>query len=353
MWNKRLYRPLLWALLLSLLAHIVLIGRLPWFEWEKSIDIPILVELTPIPMKAVPVKTTDRFSSEPPSQVKSEPVKPIPPQPVELPAPEVAPLPALAPPVPDPPVAEVPLAEKPVQENETPAPAATLPVEEEIMAALPEEPVPSLPSHVEIEYRILRKGGVAGVERHSYLVGEDGRYSLTSTAQPKGLLALALSDLLQKSEGKVTAQGLKPETFLYQYGKNSDKAQKASFDWESGKLLLETGSRRQEVELTEGTQDLMSFMYQFMFVPPLQEMQLAITNGKRLKTYAYGFDGEETLDTAFGKVRCLHIARSSGDGEEKTDLWLAADYHYLPIKLSKTEKDGTVLERIATRLQVE
>ena len=103
----------------------------------------------------------------------------------------------------------------------------------------------------------------------------------------------------------------------------------------------------------DGAQDLMSFMYQFMFVPPLQEMQLAITNGKRLKTYAYGFDGEETLQTPFGEVRCLHIGRAGGDGEEKTDLWLAADYHYLPVKISKTEKDGTVLERIATRLQVE
>jgi len=353
MWNKRLYRPLLWALLLSLLAHVVLIGRLPWFEGEKTIGIPIVIELAPVPMKTVPVKIADRLSSEPPSQVKPEPVKPIPPHPVELPVPEVVPPAEPAPPILAPPEAEVPLAEAPVQENEIPVPAATVPVEEGTLTAQPDEAEPPLPSHIEIEYRILRKGGIAGVERHSYLVGADGRYSLTSTAQPKGLLALALSDLLQKSEGKVTAQGLKPETFLYQYGKNPDKAQKASFDWESGKLLLETGSRRQEVALAEGAQDLMSFMYQFMFVPPLQEMQLAITNGKRLKTYAYGFDGEEVLDTAFGKVRCLHIARSSGDGEEKTDLWLAADYHYLPIKLSKTEKDGTVMERIATRLQVE
>ena len=81
---------------------------------------------------------------------------------------------------------------------------------------------------MEIEYRILRKGGVAGVERHRYLASEDGRYTLTSIAEPKGLLALALSDLNQKSEGVVTEQGLKPAAFIYRYGKNPDKAYKCA-----------------------------------------------------------------------------------------------------------------------------
>ena len=77
-----------------------------------------------------------------------------------------------------------------------------------------------------------------------------------------------------------------------------------------------------------------------------------MTNGKRFKTYYYGFEGEETLETALGKVRTIHIGRSNND-DEKTELWLAVDYHHLPVKISKTEKDGTVTERIATRLKIE
>jgi len=214
-----------------------------------------------------------------------------------------------------------------------------------------EAPTPT-PRQVDIEYRILRKGGVAGVEKHSYRV-VDSRYILKSVAEPKGLLSLALSELVQESSGQVTPQGLKPQRFTYQYGNKADKAQRAVFDWQAGKLQLQTAKRTQEVPLNEGAQDLMSFMYQFMFVPPLQEMQLAITNGKRLKTYDYGFDGQEVVETPFGKVECLHIEHNSTDGEEKTELWLAADYHYLPIKITRTEKDGTVLERVATRLQIE
>ena len=360
MWNKRIYRPLFWALLVSLLVHLALIARVSWFEWARPVDVPLMVELTPMLPAKPPLQKTAMPAPSKPAPDKPAPIaKTKPPEP----PPPSEPLLPLEPPVSDvqpvelpPPVQDVPVAVVPLLEREVPAPVAMVPVGEENTDLSPppeEETRPPPPSHVQIDYQILRKGGVVGVERHRYLAGEDGRYSLTSIAEPKGLLALALSDLTQTSEGTVTAQGLKPATFIYRYGKNPDKAQRATFEWEAGKLLMETGSRRQEVPLTDGVQDLMSFMYQFMFVPPLQEMQLAITNGKRLKTYAYGFDGEETLHTPFGEVRCLHIGRSSGDGEEKTDLWLAADYHYLPVKISKTEKDGTVLERIATRLQVE
>jgi len=216
-----------------------------------------------------------------------------------------------------------------------------------------EEKLPPPPRHVEIDFEILRKGGRAGVERQKFQVADDGSYLLESVIEPKGLLALALSDLTQKSAGVVTEKGLRPLNYLYQYGRNTDKAQKADFDWQTGIVSMGTSTKRRTAELREGAQDMLSFMYQFMFVPPLQEMQLAITNGKKLRVYDYQFEGEETLETKAGKLRSWHIGRSSGKGEEKIELWLAVDYHYLPVKISNTEEDGTLTERIVTRLQFE
>ncbi len=209
------------------------------------------------------------------------------------------------------------------------------------------------PSKVEIEFQIMRKGGVAGHEHQSFQTTSDGLYVLTSQAGANGLLSLVLSDLMQKSEGQITKQGLRPNRFLYQYGKNAGKAQKAEFDWQNNVLTLEVGNQRRTVELEAGSQDLMSFMYQFMFVPPLQQMQLSVSNGKMLRTYNYIFAGEETLPSKMGPLRTWHISKSSGTDEEKADLWLAVDYHYLPVKISKAEKDGTLMERIATSLQLE
>jgi len=216
-----------------------------------------------------------------------------------------------------------------------------------------EEKLPPPPRHVEIDFQVIRKGGTAGVERQKYQVADDGSYVLQSEIEPKGLLALVLSELMQKSEGMVTEHGLQPSSFLYQYGKKADMERRVSFDWQAGTVTMETGAKRRTVELQDGAQDMMSFMYQFMFVPPLQEMQLAVTNGKKLKIYDYYFEGEETLDTRVGKLRTWHLGRRGSDGEEKAELWVAVDYYYLPAKISITEKDGTVTDRIVTRLLVE
>lgn len=348
-WNKRLgslaVSPrLLLALLLSLVFHAWMAGGLDgWLPEEESPETQLIrVELAKLPPPASKPKPVPVPSPKATSRQLVPPPPEVPPAPVAKPEPPMEPNSELAPPPVNPPEKPAPVLD--------PTPVVE-PVEDSSAAI--EVPMPKVPGRVAIEYQILRKGGVAGVEHHRYEAKADGSYVLTSLAEAKGLLALALSDLVQRSEGQVTPQGLRPMSYLYQYGKNVDKAQKASFDWSSGQLTMETGSRRQTVALQDGTQDLMSFLYQFMFVPPLQDLQLAVTNGKKLKVYNYGFEGEETLTTRMGSLRTLHIGKSGSDGEEKTEIWLAADHHYLPVKISKTEKDGTVTERIATHLQIE
>jgi hypothetical protein len=82
-------------------------------------------------------------------------------------------------------------------------------------------------------------------------------------------------------------------------------------------------------------------------------MQLAITNGKRFRTYLYQFDGEETLKTEIGDIRAWHISKHDSEGDGKLELWLAPDYRYLPVKISQTEKDGTVTEQFVKQLKAE
>jgi hypothetical protein len=90
-----------------------------------------------------------------------------------------------------------------------------------------------------------------------------------------------------------------------------------------------------------------------MFVPPLTQMEVSMTNGKKLSHYVYTFEGEESVNTKLGDLRSLHIAKSKGESEEKTELWLAIDYHYLPIKIRMTEKGGKLYEQTVTRLSTE
>lgn len=206
-------------------------------------------------------------------------------------------------------------------------------------------------TRVEAEFEVKRgsDASAAGLSSISFHVDKNKHYTIISQTEAKGLVSLFFSTLQQKSEGSVTEAGLRPEFYSYQYGNKSKKLQTASFDWEKRTLTLRNSKGESQLPLVAGTQDFLSFMYQFMFVPPLNNLQIIMTNGKKLGTYHYSFEGEETITSKFGELNTVHLLKSSDD-EEKTEIWLATDYQYLPVKIRKTEKDGTVIEQLVSKL---
>lgn len=178
-------------------------------------------------------------------------------------------------------------------------------------------------------------------------------YQIKSLIQARGLAALVIPDLLQTSAGDVGRTGLKPRHYLYQFGRKQNKTFSADFDWEAQQLNLHSANGSQIKILTEGTQDLLSFMFQFMFVPPLQKMQLNITNGKKVAVYDYSFEGEEVIASKMGALNTVHLLRTSVEKEKTTELWLAVDYQYVPVKIRETEKDGKVYVLLVKTLKTE
>lgn len=215
------------------------------------------------------------------------------------------------------------------------------------------DPEPEILPYTKVEAEFEVKRGTdstaAGLSRISFHVDKNKHYIIQSQTEAKGLVSLFFSTLQQKSEGNVTDTGLKPDFFSYQYGNNSKKLQTASFDWDKQELTMRNSKGETKVPLPAGTQDFLSFMYQFMFTPPLNSLQIIMTNGKKLGTYQYSFEGEEVITSKFGELNTIHLAKGSDD-EEKTELWLATDYQYLPVKIRKTEKDGTVIEQLVSKL---
>lgn len=216
----------------------------------------------------------------------------------------------------------------------------------------PPEPEKTVYSHVETEFEVMRgvNTSAAGVTRIVFNINANGHYSIISTTEAKGLVSLFFGSLTQKSEGTVTENGLKPNFYSYQYGNDAKKSQTANFAWDDNVVHMHSSKGDTTANLVAGTQDFLSFMYQFMFVPPLDSMQITMTNGKRLRTYSYSFEGEETITTKLGELKTIHLLKGSSD-EDKTEIWLATDYQYLPVKIRKTEKDGTVIEQIAANIR--
>jgi len=178
-------------------------------------------------------------------------------------------------------------------------------------------------------------------------------YLSRSLIESKGLVSLFIPNLLQTSDGLLTASGLQPQHYLYQFGSKKNKTFSADFDWPNQKLILHSASEIKQVDLPEDTQDLLSFIFQFMFVEPLHKMQINVTNGKKLGIYDYSFEGEEVVPTKMGNLNTFHILRRSAEGDEKTELWLALDYQHVPVKIRKTEKEGKVYELLISSLKTE
>jgi len=351
MWNKFVelakepsYKRLLLALLVSIILHALLFGgfdlSLPFFKK----DVHVIEARLQLP-KAVAKQVK-------PAEPEPEVVKPQPkkrPKLVEQPKPN---------PAPETPEQEVPEATNPVSAPEVVPPVSDVPEEPvaEEPAAQTEEPsliVNDRPyQYVETDFDVYTKidGLPEGKGKIVYDLGENNRYKLTSLVEATGLASLIIPDLLQISDGMVTEGGLQPEKYLYQFGNKANKTYKADFNWQNKTLLLHGASGDQTLPLQRDSQDLLSFMYQFMHVAPLQKMQISITNGRKLGTYDYSFEGEETLNLAFGETKTIHISRSGTDSDEKTELWLAIDYQYLPVKIRKTEKSGKLYELVAKRI---
>ena len=304
------------------------------------------------------------------------------PKAVEKPEPEeiVAPEPIPEPPKPKPPKKEKPVEPPPVVEESiepsepaetvlaivTPEPAPSVEPPPQIQPEpAPPEPEPeSQPvdaglvinenayQYVETDFDVRTKvdGSAVGKATITYNLIDGHNYQLKWLTQGRGLAALIFPDLLQTSEGVLIKTGLQPSKYMYQFGNKADKTRTANFDWPNKIATLQTAKGEQAVDLDEGTQDLLSFMYQFMFVAPLQTMQIPIATGKKLAVYDYSFEGEVNITSALGELKTMHIVHSGGESDEKTELWLAIDYQYVPVKIRKIEKNGDVVEMLVTRI---
>ena len=366
-WFDPATKRLGYAVFISICIHFLLIEQSDWVAFSKTSPTFRLLNaelVSNTPLVPPPTNIEDvKKDSKPPEKTEatpeivepepsaSEPVEPEVASPseevnIDATANETAPTDAgdeAAEPVPD--------AAKTLAQAET---GLVLPE----TADMAEKPKPF--TTVETDFDVLMNQGRerVGTAKIYYSKGTDQRYELTWKVSATGLIGLIYPDLLQTSQGMITEFGLMPTFYLYKFGEREDKSYQASFDWVEKSVALQstkgTKTVAMESDATDGhIQDFLSFMYQFMFTPPLDEMQMYLTNGRKLGLYTYAFEGEEVLELKFGNVNTYHIQHAKTDSDEKTELWLATDYHYVPVKIRKTEKDGTVIEQIATRLKFE
>ena len=209
------------------------------------------------------------------------------------------------------------------------------------------------PKNIQLEYDVARNGKMFAKVKESFT--QNGKqYRIKSVTKGIGVYAL-MGERVLTSTGAVTKEGLKPSHFELHQGKSAKKTLIADFNWAKSTLNMQVkGEKRTEI-LEKGTQDLASYLYQFMFNPPTKdEVNVTMTTGKRLHNYQYKVMARGLkLDAAKASYKTLHISNEAAAGDDKKQLWLAEEQYYLPVRYKLTDEDGDNFEQTLTKIHVE
>lgn len=206
------------------------------------------------------------------------------------------------------------------------------------------------PKKVTLEYELERDGQLfANVTEHFTQDGQE--YKIESVTQGIGIYAL-LGKRELKSNGIVTKQGLKPLHFESLQSNSAKRTLINDFDWENHLLNMQVKGRQREEALQEGTQDLLSIMYQFMFKPPTQPVfAIPLTIGKKLSVTDFAVTTKaQALKTKAGGFNVVTLTERNTD--EPKIIYLAKGRHYLPVKVVMYD-DGAKFEQNLIKLTIE
>ncbi len=214
------------------------------------------------------------------------------------------------------------------------------------------------PKNIQLEYDVKRDGKLFAKVKESF--SQDGKqYNIVSITKGVGVYAL-LGERKLLSTGDVTKDGLKPKHFELHQGDNTKKSLVNDFDWAKSTLNMQVKGKAKTESLEKGTQDLLSYAYQFMFVPPTKarigqnDINVKLSTGKKLNQYQYKVLARGLkLSAANANFKTLHIANMPAANDDKKQLWLAEDKYYLPVRYKLTDEDGANFEQTLTKINVE
>jgi hypothetical protein len=213
------------------------------------------------------------------------------------------------------------------------------------------------PHRVQLEYEVKYSGRLnAEATATAELVHDGKRYTLVEESRGKGIAAVLLPGVLRRSAtGTIAADGLRPEEFHDRRGNRAEHI--ARFDWAKGVLVHATEGKSESQAMAErdALSDRLSFLWTFAFRPaadlkPGGEIRATLSDGRGLSNFRYRVAGPETLNTPAGALQAIKLVKLLEGGDDRsTEIWLASQRHYVPVRILVVEKDGTRVDTMLSR----
>lgn len=198
------------------------------------------------------------------------------------------------------------------------------------------------PTHIHARYDVSDSGLKVAVIDETFSRSGD-RYHIESVTRPFGLFALLKHETIRvTSDGIVTARGLQPQVFDYRREHDTGKNAHADFDWQGAKITLTDRDGTRSLPLPAGTQDRLSAMYQFMFLPlqDATQLEFEMTNGSKVDNYRYRISRDRKVTVPLGSFHALYLVSPKENTPRRTEIWLATARGNFPCRMDITETNG-------------
>jgi hypothetical protein len=207
------------------------------------------------------------------------------------------------------------------------------------------------PRDIEIVYDLLTNGVPVGAATTRLQWGA-GRYSIVEQVRGRGAFARK-GEAQRSSRGSVTREGLRPQEF--EDRRTGRDTARARFDWSARSVTLQYKGEPRTEALPAGTHDQLSLLFGFAFRSPgSRPLRVHVSDGRRLAAYAYRVAGRERVKTPAGQFEALKLVKEKDAPDDSgMEIWLAAERHFLPVKIVLVDKRGVRVEQTAVRLTLQ
>lgn len=212
----------------------------------------------------------------------------------------------------------------------------------------------NIPVRIEMSYQVSTDIGDGEIQevmdvKHTK---KGSNYVINSEAQAIGIFKIIEpSSLVRHSEGIVTKHGLRPLRAYEKRGKKEPSL--IVFDWDSMHVTLQHKGVETKEKLPPDTMDRLSMSYSFIFVPPPKgSLDRHVAHNDQIRLSQYKIT-EEHLKTALGELNTIVITRQEEKGSKlKRKIWLAPDYHMVPVRIVSVEENGREIDKIVTSIHM-
>jgi len=165
---------------------------------------------------------------------------------------------------------------------------------------------------------------------------QPGHYVYTWTITARGIFRMVYhDDLIQKSWFSIDAGHAHPSRYRAEDGPSSVDL---DFDWAGGHVRGTSEKKPVDLELKEGTQDVMSIQVEVML--DLQKGNLPktfqIIDKDELKEFAYAQEGTARIRTDLGQFDTIIVSSRRAGNDRILRMWFAPSLGFIPVQAQRT-----------------